>query len=102
MGKWCWKIVVVIVPLDLKNLIRITISRCHAVCVCVCVARTYRHTLICRKNFLDFVHVLICVWRYGNWRCIERYLKAMRVSLNVESYSKEYFSGCQLSLLYVL
>jgi len=51
-------------------------------CVRAC-AHTYMNTLICRKYFLYFLHVLIFVWRYGSWRCIERYVQAVSVALNL-------------------
>jgi len=56
-----WKILVLIVHLDLKNfLIGASLSRYHVVCVCVCVcvARNYMNKLTCRKYFLYFLHVL--------------------------------------------
>jgi len=95
------------VHLDLKNfLIRATLSRYHAlcecvcvcvcvcggganytvcecVCVCMCVWRTLIQRHLNSEAFSVFFHVLIFVWRYGSLRCIERYVQAVCVPLNL-------------------
>ena len=60
---------------------------CVRVCVCTCVRVRVRVTIIRTHLFAEvfsvFYHVLIFVWRYGNWRCIERSVKAACVPPNI-------------------